>query len=434
MITWKRGIVVLLALGATGCPALNQGPQSPSECTTAGQNTFVQDTMKDIYLWYDKMPNVDAKSYDSPEALLEAIRYKTLDTHFSFISSKAEDAAYYSDSKFIGMGFGTEQTSPTELRLAQVFPDSPASDARLARGDFLITVNGKAVADMLKAGAVDFGASQIGVQVQLEWRSPGGQSHSAMLTKREVTIPTVSVAEVYPTRSHRVGYVFLRNFVQPSVSALDNAFAMLEKEGADELVLDLRYNGGGLVSVAQHLGGLIGGKGTSGKVFAEFFHNDKNTGKNNKMRFEDPAHSLDLRRLTAITTRGSASASESVINGLRPFMTVTVVGDTTYGKPVGQYGYDFCDSVLYPVSFQVRNALGQGDYFAGIPVDCAAADDLEHGLGNTAEASLAEALHFVETGSCSGHAAAAARIHQSRRAAVPQPLSADGWRQLINAY
>jgi hypothetical protein len=141
-----------------------------------------------------------------------------------------------------------------------------------------------------------------------------------------------------------------------------------------------------------------------------------------------------LSRLVVITTRGSASASEAVINGLRPFIPVTVVGDTTFGKPVGQYGYDFCDKTLYPVAFQVRNSRGEGDYFSGIPVDCAADDDLEHQIGDEGEASLAEALHFVRTGSCSATAATAARSHLSREARIGKGVRGDGWRQLVGAY
>ena len=83
-----------------------------------------------------------------------------------------------------------------------------------------------------------------------------------------------------------------------------------------------------------------------------------------------------------ITTRGSASASELVINSLRPFMPVTIIGDTTYGKPVGQYGLRFCDKVLYPVAFSIKNANLEGDFFDGLPVDCAAGDDYTHQLGD----------------------------------------------------
>jgi carboxyl-terminal processing protease len=134
-----------------------------------------------------------------------------------------------------------------------------------------------------------------------------------------------------------------------------------------------------------------------------------------------------------IATRGSASASEAVINGLRPYMDVKVVGDTTFGKPVGQYGFDFCEKVLYPVSFLVTNALGQADYFNGIPADCAAADDVDHPLADPGEASLAEALYVVRSGRCSGTAAAQAEVQARFRERVPQ-IPRDGWRQMLNAW
>ena len=119
-----------------------------------------------------------------------------------------------------------------------------------------------------------------------------------------------------------------------------------------------------------------------------------------------------------ITTRSSASASELVINSLRPYMPVTIIGDTTYGKPVGQYGLRFCDKVLYPVAFSIKNANLEGDFFDGLAVDCAAGDDYTHQLGDRAEASFAEALTFIRTGACS----AAQRRREARALRMPQSI------------
>ena len=101
-----------------------------------------------------------------------------------------------------------------------------------------------------------------------------------------------------------------------------------------------------------------------------------------------------------IGTRATASASELVVNALRPFMPVILVGDRTYGKPVGQYQFEFCDKVLAPVSFTLRNANGQGDFFDGFAPDCSAADDISRQLGDTQEASLREALTVIDIGKC----------------------------------
>ena len=195
-------------------------------------------------------------------------------------------------------------------------------------------------------------------------------------------------------------------------------------------MLDLRYNGGGLVSVAQHLASYIGGKRTDGLVFAEYFHNDKNTFRNHIIRFEPKPQALTLDRLIVVTTGGSASASELVINALRPFIPVTVIGSRTYGKPVGQYGIEFCDKLLAPVSFALRNANGQGDFFDGFPPDCAAPDDADHQLGDPAEGSLKEALTFATTNACS----ARPLTPQTKATIQLRAPRAIGWQSLVNAY
>src|SRR5262245_5511800 len=434
---------LLLVLASAALASCNGGDSSSDttaadSCSTLGQVQFVRDTMQDIYFWYQHLPNPDPSGFASPEAYLEAVRYRPIDTSYSFIADKAESDAFFSDSEFIGLGISTRQTSATELRVSQVFAASPASEAGLARGDFLLSINGRSVPELLQTGDINsiFGPAEVGVVVSLTWRRLEDHSmRSASLTKRSVTIPTVSLTSVYDVRrGPRVGYVFFRNFVQPSTAALNTAFHTLREAGAKELVLDLRYNGGGLLGVAQHLGGLIGGAATNGQVFVELFHNDKNPSRNTTYRFELPAEAIGFTRFVAITTRGTASASESVINGLKPFMPVTLVGDTTYGKPVGQYGFDFCTKTLFPVAFEARNARGEGEYFDGLPADCAAADDLDHELGDPDEDSLGEALEFMRSGRCTPAAADAARVHAAREARIGKGQPSDPWRQLLGAY
>ena len=426
-------VVASLACGGIESPSSSS---ATADCSTLGQVQSVRSTLRDVYLWYKELPDPSPAGFSSPEAYLEAVRYRPVDTSYSFIANKAETDAFYSESQFIGVGLSSRQTGPAELRIAQVFPGGPAAEAGLARGDYLLAINGRAVADLIRTGEIDsiFGANQIGVPVTLAWRSLQGGEVQATLTKRVVTIPTVSQTAVFDLPAAQVGYVHLRNFVTPSTEALNVAFRALVDAGANELILDLRYNGGGLVSVAQHLGGLIAGEPSRDQVFIQFVHNDKNTARNSVLRLPVPPAALGVPRLVVIATRGTASASEAVINGLRPFMSVTVVGDTTFGKPVGQYGYDFCDKTLFPVAFEGHNARGEGSYYDGIPADCAAADDLEHPLGDSGEASVAEALAFLRTGRCSATAAAAARALALREAQIGRGLPRGGWRQLVNAY
>jgi C-terminal processing protease CtpA/Prc len=377
------------------------------------------------------MPNVNPTAYDSPEAYLEAVRYKTLDSTFSYITSRAANDAFYSDSQFIGFGLSTSLNG-VEMRVLQVFPDSPALEAGLSRGDHIVEIGGRLVSALVASGEIGsaFGAAEVGVEADIAFVNQAGARREAHLVKRLVTIPTVSLTTVYSVGGRRIGYIFFRNFVQPSYEALDTAFAELAAAGLDDLVLDLRYNGGGLVSVAQHLASYIGGKRTDGLVFAEYFHNDRNTFRNHVIRFEPKPQPLTLDRLIVVTTGGSASASELVINALRPFIPVVVIGSRTYGKPVGQYGIEFCDKLLAPVSFALRNADGQGDFFDGFPPDCAAPDDADHLLGDPAEGSLKEALTFATTNACS----ARPLTPQTKATIQLRAPRAIGWQSLVNAY
>jgi C-terminal processing protease CtpA/Prc len=403
-----------------------------TDCSTLGQVGYVRDTLREYYYWYRELPDPNPALFASPEAYLEAVRYRPLDSTFSYVAAQQASQAFYGDSQYVGFGLSVQQLSQDELRVSQVFPDTPASEAGLERGARILSVNGRSVGDWVRSGQAGdiFGPAEIGYAVDLVYRSSDGRELAAHMAKRLVTIPTVSHVRVYELEGHKVGYVSFRNFVQPSFAALGAAFGQLRAAGVDELVLDLRYNGGGMVSVAQYLAELIGGSGTHGQVFCHFQHNDKNSFRDTDFVFGDQVLALDLKRLTVITTRASASASELVINSLRPFLEVRVVGDTTYGKPVGQYGFDFCGQVLYPVAFSVRNARGEGDYFGGIPADCAAPDDLEHLLGDPAEGSLAEALHVALHGTCSGGAKALAARGLKRALRLPR----DGWQELVGAY
>lgn len=425
VLTVLRVVVVALLLPV---PVLAQS--GPRNCSTLTQNLYVRDVLDEYYYWYRELPRLNASNYASPEAYLEAARFRPLDTSFSYITSRAANAAFYGDSQFVGLGIST-QTSETDVRVLQVFPDSPASEAGLGRGDRIVEIDGRRVTDLVASGQIGnaFGPAEEGVSVAIVFQLRAGGERRATLTKRVVTIPTVSLTRTFQVDGRTVGYLFFRNFVEPSYDALSSAFAALREAGATDLVIDMRYNGGGLVDVAVHLGSLVGGAVTNGRVFATFQHNDKNDDLNETLRFESQPEALTLPRLYVITTRASASASELLINSLRPHIPVTVIGDATYGKPVGQYGFNFCDKVLAPVAFALVNADGQGDYFGGIPADCQAADDISNDLGTAEEASLREALTVIRTGACS----APRSTSETLRVAAPA-FRATGWQSVINAY
>jgi C-terminal peptidase prc len=420
---------VVAAVAAALLPSPVLAQSGARGCSIVAQNLFVRDVLDEYYLWYRELPLVDPVRFARPEAYLDAVRYRPLDLSFSYVASRAAEAAFFEESRFIGFGFSTQRAG-SELRVLQVFPESPAAEAGMGRGDRILEVNGRSVERLIAEGEIDavFGPSREGVSATLRLQSRDGIERRVTLTKRIVTIPTVSLARVFHVDGRRVGYLLFRNFVRPSYEALDEAFGVFGAAGVTELVLDLRYNGGGLVDVAVHLASLIGGAPVAGRLFASFRHNDKNRALDRDLRFEEtPRQALHLARLVVITTRASASASELLINSLRPYIPVISIGAPTFGKPVGQYGFEFCDKVLAPVSFVLLNARGEADYFGGLPVDCPAADDLEHDLGSPDEASLAEALSYIRTGACSTPPRAFALGAMS-----VQP-GEDGWQLLLNA-
>jgi hypothetical protein len=190
-------------------------------------------------------------------------------------------------------------------------------------------------------------------------------------------------------------------------------------------VVDLRYNSGGLLSVMEVLSNLIGGEITQNQIMYSLEYNANNTSRNESRPFSNLNNSADLPRVVIITTGSTASASEMVINALRPFIEVALIGDTTFGKPVGQLGFVFCEKILRPVSFRTVNAVGDTDFFDGFPPDCAAADDIDTALGDPAEASFAEALTYLQTGACSAAGKAAASTAQAPR---PEPVMPGRWR------
>jgi len=417
--------LALVVLGGAG-PATAQ-----TECSVAGQTGFVRDILEEYYLWNDQLPHLDPASFPSPEAYLDAVRFRPLDTSFSYITSKAAQDAFYSDSSFIGFGFSSSQTGATEVRVSQVFPDSPASEAGLARGDRILEVDGRPIEEVIAAGGLSatLGPGEVGLSSELLFVSLRGRQRREVLVKRIVRIPTVSQVEIFEIGRRRVGYVHFRNFVRPSYGALDLAFQELSSADVNDFVLDLRYNGGGLIDVADHLAGLVGGVSATGRVFTELRHNERNSFRNRFYRFpEPPSWALELSRVAIITSEASASASELLVMGLRPFIPMVLVGGTTFGKPVGQYSFEFCEKVLVPVSFRYVNARGEGDFFEGIPPDCPAPDDLEHPLGDPGEGSLGEALHWLATGSCSEAGAEVAAALRVRRSTTY------GWQQLTNAH
>ncbi|MEM1009988.1 MAG: S41 family peptidase, partial [Myxococcota bacterium] len=214
--------------------------------------------------------------------------------------------------------------------------------------------------------------------------------------KGEIRVSSVFFSKIFEREGKRIGYVVFNQFIAPSLDELKAVAERFSAQAVDDMILDLRYNGGGRVDVAVFLASMLLGAEVKDKRFLLSRHHKDFASWNQDISFqEDVPHRLDLKRLTVITSGATASASEVLINGLRSYIPVTVVGKSTHGKPVGMYIYAFFSKILAPVSFQLVNDNGQGDFFDGIPADRVSFDDVRYRFGDVRESAFKEAMRVV---------------------------------------
>jgi C-terminal processing protease CtpA/Prc len=260
--------------------------------------------------------------------------------------------------------------------------------------------------------------------------------------KRTVTIDPVS--DIYGVRvfpqpgTPGVGYVNLRTYITTADPQLRAAFADFRTRGLQDFIIDLRYNGGGLVSISELVNNLLGGAQSTADVQFRYVHNTRKTSENSTVRFSTVSQSVQPVRIAFLTTGATASASEMNVNSMMPWVEVAIVGEDTLGKPVGQYAFDLpgCDDRLRLVTFKTVNADGQGDYYDGlagsVPYACAADDTLDEPLGSTGEGMVSAAMGWLGTGTCTPMATGLARSKTAaaefaRRYPRPRDPSAAQW-------
>ncbi|MFT7194878.1 MAG: carboxyl-terminal processing protease, partial [Rheinheimera aquimaris] len=308
-----------------------------------------------------------------------------------------------------------------------------AAQNGLRRGDKITEIEGVSVSQWLSqldAGTISsediYGPNENGVVRNFIWQKPDGSQLSADFIKSDVTTNTVLHRSVIEQDNKRIGYLVFNSFIELSESELQQAFAYFAIQGVEELVLDLRYNGGGLIRVANQLSTQIAQRNVQGQVFVKYRYNDKNTAKNNTTLFSLGAGStsLNLDRVFILTTASSCSSSELVINALSPFIDVVQIGGTTCGKPVGQQPDQIGNYVLFAINFQTVNALDQGDYFDGLVPECQVPEQINGDWGIADDPLYAEALQYIRTGNCSNVATSAISAASLRSLPAQMPVLA----------
>lgn len=409
------------------------------------ERAWVGAYLGEAYLWYDEIPALDPAdtSYDGG-LYLDSMRnwFSALRTPAVIASGRRKDrySFIYPSEEYdrlaeagVVFGYGHEwkigsNTPPRAIRVAYVNPGTPSELAGIARGDTLeaVTVDGITVsADSTDPAGIALlnralFPARDSPPTGLRLRSVDGALRDVALAGADVPTRSVLVAEVRELGPTRVGYLMVNDFVAPAEGQLVAAVQRFRDEGVGELVLDLRYNGGGYVYIASQLAYMIAGATRAdGQLFERFRYNDKRMATMSRRQTDVPflplstgqpgsgsaagaaLPALELNRIVVLASASTCSASESVINGLRGIdLPVVLIGSTTCGKPYGFSARDNCGVSYFPIEFQGVNARGFGDYDDGFGADCPARDDLARSLGDPSEEMLAAALHLITHGTC----------------------------------
>lgn len=402
-------------------------------CTLRERQDWAAAQLREWYLFPETLSaTLDPAPYatvsDYIDALTATARGQRRDRYFTYITSIAEENAFYNSGASAGFGIRLSyDTAANRVFVNEAFEGAPALAAGIDRGAEILAIgtdaaNLRTTASLMAsggAGAVTdaLGPTTAGTTRVLRISDPTG-TRNLTVTKATYNLTPISNrygVKVLNDGGRQVGYVNLRTFIDTADPALRAAFAQFRSAGITDVVIDLRYNGGGLVSIAKLFGDLLGRNRSTSDVFSLTTYRPEKSSRNSTDRFAPQSQSIAPTRIAFIGASGTASASELVINSMRPYLlnNAALVGTNTYGKPVGQIALDrsACDDRLRVIAFSTQNANNAGFYYDGLaPVmeqTCQASDDVAFPLGDAREASVARALDFLAGRSCTPISAAA---------------------------
>jgi C-terminal processing protease CtpA/Prc len=398
--------------------------------TVGDEMAYLRSFVDETYLWYKDVPsNLLAANYATPQAYFDVLKTTARTASGALVDQfhwSQTTASWNEATSGISQDYGIQWAAqasapPRNWIVAEVASGSPAALAGVKRGDKVTFIDG-----------VDFvyNNTSAGVAILNQGLFPAGVAQHRFgfngnpeigLTPATLNTVTVQKVGTIQTTTGTVGYFVFDTHIDKSEGELIAAINQLKSANVVDLIIDMRYNGGGLLYIASELAYMVAGPVvTDGKTFEQFTYNDKLTAKNNAYPFysdgsTQPLPHLDLKHVTILVSHDTASASESVINSLRGVdVVVDLIGDTTRGKPYGFLPQDNCGYTYFAIQFKGVNNKGFGDYSDGFTPTCKAADDFTHVRGDAAETMLQTALTYRQTNVCPATAASPQMLFSRR--------------------
>jgi carboxyl-terminal processing protease len=385
----------------------------PTTNPPTGTNDPIKDTVlaysQDIYLWYNQIPSTfDPQPFADPNAIMTEIRKYSIEPGFtapvdrwSFAIKKTE---WDNISSGISgdFGLGVFFRSSDDLRVKSVEEASPAGQAGIHRGWRITKINGNS---NITTNNTDFIVENVfgSPNTSFTFVKPDNTTVDITLTAATYREHPLALDTVYNVDNKKIGYLVFNSFLGDTTEIYNDfsrVFSKFAAENVNDVVVDLRYNGGGYVTVQQKLANYLAPSAANGNLMMKQEFNDKYAQQLNSADNFSKIGGLNLDRIFFIVSNSTASASELLINNLKPYMSeVLLVGPSnTYGKPVGYFPIGVADWYIFPVSFRSTNKNGEGNYFDGIQLSNKVADGLDKDWGDLDESCLASAVKYITTG------------------------------------
>ncbi|MBX3254051.1 MAG: hypothetical protein KF862_07925 [Chitinophagaceae bacterium] len=403
-----KNFVLVSALLITGTISCKKNDPNPN----AEINSEAWEYAKDIYLWNTQLPSgFNPSGYSDPNAVMEAIRKYSNEPGFSdpvdrwSFGIKKSEWDDLSSGISGDLGLNIFFRSDNDLRVSYVEPASPAGAAGIQRGWRIISINNNS-----SISSDDASINRIvnaifsSASATIGFKRPDNTETTITLTAATYQEQPVYLDSIYTVAGKKAGYLVYNSFLgKPDdiKSIFSAVFSKFSNQAINDLIVDLRYNGGGYVELQNELANyLVPASGNNGVMLKEEFND------NYKSHFDTTIHyskkgDLNLDRIFFITTKNTASASELLINSLKPYMDVKQVGRASHGKAVGYFEIPVGDWYVFPVSFRTVNKNEEGNYFNGLQPDAIVNDGLDKDWGDVNEDCLASALHYIGYGSFS---------------------------------